>query len=97
MITRKEAVTQAEQCFQYHVAIAAGIAGAMALFDRRSLPWVAPSLGAGLALHAACLYAFPSTRESLIRTTASLMEDRRRATQRIQNQAQPREMANAAR
>ena len=79
MITRREAVSQAEQCIQYHAAIAAGIAGLAAVIDRRALPWIAASLGAGVALHATCLYGIPSTRESLIRTTASLMEDRRHA------------------
>lgn len=86
MITRRQAITQAEQCFQYHTAIAAGIVGTVAIFDRRALPWVTSALGAGVALHAACLYAIPSTRESLIRKTASLMEDHQNA---IANQRQP--------
>ena len=54
--------------------------GLSAILDRRAFPWVAGSLGAGLVLHATCLFAIPKTRESLLRTTASLMEDRRTVT-----------------
>lgn len=80
MITRREAETQADRCLEYHAAIAAGIIGLSAVLDRRAFPWVAASLGAGVVLHATCLFAIPKTRESLLRTTASLMEDRRQAT-----------------
>jgi hypothetical protein len=80
MITRQEAKHQAERCLEYHAAIAAGIVGVVALLDRRAIPWTVASLGAGVALHATCLFAIPSTRESLLRTTASLMEDRRHET-----------------
>jgi len=80
VITRREAETQAERCFEYHAALAAGIIGVAAVFDRRTFPWVAGSLGAGLGLHALCLFGIPATRESLLRTTASLMEDRRHAS-----------------
>lgn len=101
MITRREAETQAERCFEYHAAIAAGIVGVIALLDRRSFPWVAGSLAAGLALHATCLFGIPSTRESLLRTTASLMEDRRHLGNQWQTpanqwQPQPSELAVAA-
>lgn len=80
MITRREAEVQAERCFEYHAAMAAGIIGVAAMIDRRSFPWVAGSLGAGIAVHAACLFGIPSTRESILRTTASLMEDHRNAS-----------------
>jgi hypothetical protein len=95
MITRGEAETQAERCLEYHAGIAAGIIGLCAVIDRRAFPWVAASLGAGVALHATCLFAIPKTRESLLRTTASLMEDLQHGSSKNLGREQPSEMEMA--
>ena len=54
-----------------------GVVGLLAAYDRRDLPWVAGIWGLGIAAHAAALYACPDSREMLLRTTASYMEDLR--------------------
>lgn len=79
MITRREAENQTDRCFMYHVGAFAGVVAVLAAVDRRVLPWVAGVCGMGVALHGVLLYACPDTREMLLRTTASLMEDRRAA------------------
>jgi hypothetical protein len=77
MIPRRVAEKQAEQCLWYHVGAYGITLAALALSDRKSLPWVAGVWGMGVLLHAALLHAFPDTREFLLRNTASLMEDLR--------------------
>lgn len=88
MIPRREAENQADRCFMYHVGCYAGALAALLAFDRRDLPWVAGAWGAGLALHGAMLYACPDAREMLVRTTASMMEDRRAAQEKLQHVAE---------
>lgn len=76
MITRREAENQAERCLWYHVGAYVGTMFAVAAFDRPVLSWVATGWGLGVLAHAAILHGFPESREMLLRTSASLMEDR---------------------
>ena len=78
MIRRIDAEQQTDRCFEYHAGLFAGVVGATAFFNRNALPAVAGTLGTGLALHAISLYVVASWRESIVRLTASLMEDRQR-------------------
>lgn len=96
MITRRDAENQATRCFEYNAAAFAAIVATVGLLKPRALPAMAASLGAGLALHAVCLFAIPTTRESLLRTTASLMEDHRNAMTQYSGQDHSHEMAFAA-
>lgn len=97
MIKRKDAELQADRCFEYHAGLYAGIVGATALFNRKALPIVAGVLGAGVALHAASLYAIPEWRESIVRLTASLMEDRQKLMSNVREEFQQARKAIASR
>lgn len=79
MITRQEAENQTDRCFLYHLGAFAGTLAVLAAANRQALPWVAGAWGIGVAVHGAMLYSCPETREMLLRTTASLMEDHRAA------------------
>ena len=77
MVTRQEAENQTDRCFMYHLGSYAGALAILTAVDRRAVPWVAGVWGLGVALHGALLYGCDHSRESLVRTTASLMEDLR--------------------
>lgn len=79
MVTRQEAENQTDRCFMYHLGAFIGTIALLAAFDRRAIPAVTGVWGLGVAAHGAFLYGCRDTREALVRTTASMMEDLRHA------------------
>jgi hypothetical protein len=90
MITRREAENQAERCLWYHIGAYVGTVMAVAAFDRPALRYVATGWGLGLLAHAALLHGFPESREMLLRTTASLMEDLHGEHHEVTRASEPR-------
>jgi hypothetical protein len=81
MITRREAVDQADRCFQYHVGTyILGVAALAAVGGHtKSLSWFASTWGFVVLAHGALLYANAATREQILMRTAAVMEQRRHA------------------
>ena len=78
MITRHEAENQANACLAYNAGGFVVSAIGLALSGSRAAVPVTSICGIGVALHALLLYGVPETRETILRWTASGMEDRRR-------------------
>lgn len=83
MITRREAADQANACFMYNAGgfLLAAVGSAVA--GSRSANALTGLWGLGVVAHAILLYGVSDSRETILRWTASGMEERQHLQQEI--------------